>query len=73
MASARPPSVMVFNVSPRKNRPTIDDRIASGMEIMTTSVDRQEPRNNRIISAVSAAAMAPSRKTPAMECLTNTD
>ena len=30
---------------------------------MTTSVDRHEPRNNKIIIAVRAAAMAPSRTT----------
>jgi multidrug efflux pump subunit AcrB len=29
---------------------------------MTTTVDRHDPRNSRIISAVSAAAIAPSRK-----------
>ncbi len=40
---------------------------------MTTSVDRHEPRNSRIISAVRPAAIAPSRSTPAMACLTNTD
>ena len=38
--------------------------MASGIEIMTTRVDRHEPRNSRIISAVSAAAIAPSRSTP---------
>ena len=43
------------------------------MEIMTTIVERQEPRNSRIISAVSAAAMAPSRTTLATADLTNTD
>ena len=53
-ASARPPSVIVLSVSPRKYSTTSDDRIASGIEIITTSVDRQEPRNSRIISAVSA-------------------
>ena len=30
---------------------------------MTTTVDRHDPRNSRIISAVSAAAIAPSRYT----------
>ena len=67
-ASARPPSVMVLSVSPRKYSTTSEDRIASGIEIMTTSVDRHEPRNSRIISAVSAAAIAPSRSTPATDC-----
>ena len=53
MASARPPNVIVLRVSPKKNSPTIEDRMASGMEIMTTSVERHDPRNSRIISAVS--------------------
>ena len=72
-ASARPPSVIVFSVSPRKYSTVSEDRIASGIEIITTSVDRQEPRKIRIISAVRPAAMAPSRNTPLTELLTNTD
>ena len=72
-ASARPPSVIVLSVSPRKYSTTSDDRIASGIEIMTTTVDRHEPRNSRIISAVSPAAIAPSRSTPSTDCFTNTD
>ena len=72
-ASARPPSVIVFSVSPRKYSTTSDDRIASGIEIITTSVERQEPRKTRIISAVRPAAMAPSRSTPLTELVTNTD
>ena len=36
-------------------------------------VERQEPRNSRIINAVSAAAIAPSRTTLATADLTNTD
>ena len=40
---------------------------------MTTRVDRHDPRNSRIISAVSPAAIAPSRSTPSTDCLTNTD
>ena len=43
------------------------------MEIMTTMVERQEPRNSRIIKAVSAAAITPSRTTLATADLTNTD
>ena len=43
------------------------------MEIMTTIVDRQEPRNSRIIIAVNAAAIAPSRTTLVTAALTNTD
>ena len=45
----------------------------SGIEIMTTSVERQDPRKTTIINAVSPAAIAPSRNSPVMESLTNTD
>jgi hypothetical protein len=72
-ASARPPSVIVLSVWPRKNSTTSDDRMASGIEIMTTRVDRHDPRKSRIISAVSPAAIAPSRTTPTTEFVTNTD
>jgi hypothetical protein len=41
----------------------IDTRMDSGIEIMTIKVERHDPRNSRIISAVSPAAMAPSRTT----------
>ena len=47
--------------------------MASGIEIMTIRVERHEPRNTRIIRAVSPAAMAPSRKTPITEETTKTD
>ena len=72
-ASASPPSVIVLSVSPRKYSTTSEDRIASGIEIMTTSVERHEPRKTRIISAVRPAAIAPSRSTPMTEEVTNTD
>ncbi len=36
-------------------------------------MDRQEPRNSRIIAAVRAAAIAPSRRTPVRASRTNTD
>src|ERR1700733_5125804 len=72
-ARASPPSVMVLSVSPRKYSTVSDDRIANGIEIITTSVDRQEPRKIRIISAVRPAAIAPSLSTPLTELLTNTD
>ena len=63
-ASARPPSVMVFRVWPIALRQTSEARIDSGMEIITTRVERQEPRNSRIIRAVRPAAIRPSRATP---------
>ena len=47
--------------------------IASGIEIITTIVGRHEPRKSRIISAVSPAAIAPSRSTATTEATTNTD
>ncbi len=72
-ASARPPKVIVLSVSPRKYKMTIELRIASGIEIMTTSVDRHEPRKTRIISAVRPAAIAPSRSTPLIDETTRTD
>ena len=50
-----------------------EDRIASGIEIITTMVERHDPRNKRIISAVSPAAIAPSRNRATIESLTNTD
>ena len=40
---------------------------------MTTIVGRHEPRNSRIISAVSPAAIAPSRSTAISDEVTNTD
>ena len=39
-------------------------RIDNGIEIITTNVERQEPRNRMIIIAVSTAAMAPSFEQP---------
>ena len=62
-ASARPPSVMTLIVSPARRAAVIEARIASGIEIVMISVERQLPRKSRIISPVSAAAMTPSRIT----------
>ena len=42
----------------------IDERIDNGIEIAMISVDLQLPRNTRIITAVSAAAITASRITP---------
>jgi hypothetical protein len=52
---------------------TMDVRIDSGIETRTIRVDRHEPRNSRIISPVSPAAIAPSRSTPAIEAVTSFD
>ncbi len=66
-ASARPPSVMTLMVSPSAVRMTSEVAIDSGMDVQTIRVERQEPRNSRIIRPVSAAAMAASRATSEME------
>ena len=68
-ASARPPSVMVLmRLAERRQAPRCEVRIDSGIETMTIKVERQEPRNSRIIRAVSPAAMAPSRSTLLIAC-----
>ena len=63
-ARAIPPSVMVLSEWPSAHRTMIDVRIDSGIEVATISVLRHEPRNSRIIRAVSPAAIAPSLSTP---------
>ena len=73
MASARPPRVMVFIVSPIALSTMMELRIESGMEMAMMSVLRQLPRKSRIIKAVRLAAMTPSRRTPTMEALTKMD
>ncbi len=51
----------------------IDVSTDRGIETAMISVLRQLPRKSRIISAVSAAAMTPSRITPLMDAFTNSD
>ena len=72
-ASARPPRVMMLMVSPSADRQMIEARIDSGMEMAMISVLRQLPRNSRIMSAVSAAAITASRTTPAIAARTKID
>ncbi len=72
-ASAIPPSVIVLSDCPIAQRMMIPVRIDSGIETATISVLRHEPRNSRIIKAVSPAAIAPSFKTPSTAARTNTD
>ena len=48
-------------------------RIASGIEIAMITVERQLPRNSRIIRLVSTAAIAPSLTTPSTAAFTNSD
>src|SRR6516225_10241835 len=59
-ASARPPSVMIFSVSPTAASTAMDASTASGMEMAMMRVDRRLPKDNRIIRLVSAAASTPS-------------
>ena len=47
-------------------------RIDSGIEVMTISVLRQEPRNSRIMSAVRQPAIAPSWTNPVTAARTKT-
>ena len=56
-ASARPPSVMMFSVSPIAASAMIEPRIDSGIDTAMITVERQLPRNSRIIRLVSAAAI----------------
>ena len=72
-ASASPPSVMMLMVSPSALSRMIETKIESGIEIEMTMVGRQSPRKSRIMAAVSAAAIRPSRNTPLMEARTNSD
>ena len=72
-ASASPPSVITFRVSPKAASAAMAASTESGIETITISVDRHEPRNSRIISAVRPAAIAPSRTTPLTAAPTNSD
>ncbi len=72
-ASASPPSVITLSVSPNSESVITETRMASGIDTTITSVDRHEPRKRRIMSPVSAAAMAASRSTPCTDARTNTD
>jgi hypothetical protein len=72
-ASANPPRVMMLMVSPIADRQMIEASTDSGIEMVMMSVLRQELRNSRIISPVSAAAMMPSRTTPLTAARTNSD
>ena len=72
-ASAKPPSVITLMVSPSSDSTATENRMASGIETMMMTVERHEPRNTRIISPVSAAAMTPSRSTPVTASLTKAD
>ncbi len=51
-ASASPPKVMMLRVWPSADSRAMENRIASGIETTITRVERQLPRNNRIIRPV---------------------
>ena len=72
-ASASPPSVITLSVWPIALRMASEARIERGIEVITTSVLRQLPRNNRIITPVSSAAIAPSVSTPVIAARTKSD
>jgi hypothetical protein len=59
-ASASPPNVIMLSVWPVAHRPISAASTASGIEVAMITVERQLPRNSRIIRLVRAAAMAPS-------------
>ena len=46
-ASARPPSVMMFSVSPSADSAMIEPRIASGIEVAMITVERQLPEEQQ--------------------------
>ena len=54
---------MTLMVSPSSERPVSAARIASGIDSVMIRVERQLPRNSRIITPVSAAAITPSLTT----------
>ena len=72
-ASASPPSVMMLSVSPIADSMMIAPSTDSGIETAMMTVERQLPRNSRIITLVSSAAMTPSTATPSIAPRTNTD
>ncbi len=65
--------VITLIVSPSADKRISDVAMDSGIEIHTITVDRQEPRNNRIIRPVSTAAIVASRTTSLMELRTKID
>ncbi len=72
-ARARPPRVMMLMVSPRADSAAMAARIDSGIEMVIISVERQLPRNSRIITPVRDAAMRASRTTVVTALVTKPD
>ena len=63
----------MFSVWPVAHSAISAESTASGIEVAMMTVERQLPRNNRIIRLVRPAAIAPSRTTPLMAAFTNRD
>ena len=72
-ARDKPPRIMMLRVWPSADRAVMEQSTARGMEVAMMTVERQLPRNSRIIRLVSAAAITPSLITPEMAALTNRD
>src|SRR5437016_3656358 len=68
-----PPSVMMLSVSPIADSMMMAPSTESGIETAMMTVERQLPRNSRIMTLVSSAAITPSNATPSMAPRTNTD
>ena len=64
---------MTLTVSPSHDSAVSENKMASGISMRMMTVERQLPRNNRIITPTSAAASAASRMTPTTADLTKTD
>ena len=72
-ARASPPSVITFRVCPLSASNAMAASTASGIDTAMISVERQLPRNSRIMALVSKAAITPSCATLPTDCLTNTE
>ena len=72
-ASASPPSVMMLSVSPIADSITMAPSTESGIDTAMITVERQLPRNSRIITLVNSAAITPSLATPVIAPRTNSD
>ena len=73
MASANPPSVIRLMLWPVTRSPMMPARMESGIETDTITVERQSPRNKRIISDTRIEEMIASRTTLVTAARTNTD
>ena len=72
-AKAKPPKVMMLSVSPKAYRPSKAPMMDSGIDTAMMMVERQLPKNKKIIKLVSAAAIIPSMATALIAARTNMD